>query len=42
MIRDKINQILDKLPEEGLENTYCSIKTIEQEYLHNKSLQKWG
>ncbi len=42
MIRDKINQILDKLPEDELNNVYWSIKSIEQEYLHNKSLQDKG
>lgn len=39
MIRDQINQISDKLPEDKLENVYWSIKPIKQEYLHNKSLQ---
>ncbi|MBM7606677.1 hypothetical protein JOC75_004731 [Metabacillus crassostreae] len=42
MIRTKINQLLDKLPEEELENVYWSIKSIEEEYLYNKNLQDKG
>ena len=44
MIRDKINKILDSLPEEELENVYHSIVTIQEGYefkynLHQKGVQ---
>ncbi|NSL52173.1 DUF4275 family protein [Calidifontibacillus erzurumensis] len=42
MIRDKIDKILDSLPEEELKKVYWSISSIQEEYLFNKNLQEKG
>lgn len=42
MIRDKIYQILDSLPEEELENVYWSIESIQKNYLFRKNLLEKG
>ncbi len=42
MIRDKIDKILDDLPEEDLENVYWSIKIIHEGYLFKKRLLDKG
>lgn len=42
MIRDKINKILDSLPEEELENVYYSIITIQEDYEYKHHLRKKG
>ncbi|CAM5219067.1 hypothetical protein UACE39S_03213 [Ureibacillus acetophenoni] len=42
MIRDKIDKILDCLPEEELENVYWSIVPIHENYLYKQNLRKKG
>ena len=42
MIRDKINKILDSLPEEELENVYYSIVTIQEDYEFKQNLHQKG
>ena len=38
MIKDKIIEILEKLPDEELENVYWAVKHIEKKYLFNWNL----
>jgi len=42
MIRDKIDKILDCLPEEELENVYWSIVFIQEDYLYKQNLREKG
>lgn len=42
MMRNKIDEILDNLPEEELENVYWSIQFIQKEYLFKKNLLDKG
>lgn len=42
MIRDKINVLLDNLPDEELENVYWQIKFIQKSYLFKKNLLDKG
>lgn len=42
MIRNKINQILDTLPEDELQKVYWSIDFIQRGYLFRKNLQDKG
>ena len=42
MIRDKINVLLDNLPDEELENVYWQIKLIQKSYLFKKNLLDKG
>lgn len=42
MIRDKIDKILDCLPEEELENVYWSIVFIQEDYIFKQNLREKG
>lgn len=42
MIRDKINELLDALPEMELNRAYWGIERIHQEYMFKKNLQGKG
>lgn len=42
MIRDKINELLDALPEVELNRAYWGIERIHQEYMFKKNLQDKG
>ncbi len=42
MIRDKIDKILDCLPEEELENVYWSIVFIQDDYIYKQNLREKG
>ncbi|MFX3647854.1 MAG: DUF4275 family protein [Paenibacillus sp.] len=42
MIRDKINELLDTLPELELNRAYWGIERIHQEYMFKKNLQDKG
>ncbi|MEK8196154.1 MULTISPECIES: DUF4275 family protein [unclassified Lysinibacillus] len=42
MIRDKIDKILDSLPEEELENVYWSLIFIQEDYIYKQNLREKG
>lgn len=42
MIREKIDKILDSLPEEELENVYWSLIFIQEDYIYKQNLREKG
>lgn len=42
MIRDKIDKILDSLPEEELENVYWSLVFFKEDYIYKQHLCEKG